>query len=69
MRECSPLLLDLKPEDPGILVTQSIHKQQAGFSQTSQIHKKDSNLRGQKRYVDHKRFNNAYMLYASTRCV
>ena len=66
MRECSPLLLDLKPEDPGILVTQSIHKQQAGFSQTSQIHKKDSNLRGQKRYVDHKRFNNAYMLYAST---
>ena len=66
MRDCSPLLLDLKPEDPGILVTQSIHKQQAGFSQTSQIHKKDSHLRGQKRYVDHKRFNNAYMLYAST---
>ena len=66
MRECSPLLLELKPDDPGILVTQSIHKQQAGFSQTSQIHKKDSHLRGQKRYVDHKRFNNAYMLYAST---
>lgn len=66
MRDCSPLLLYLKPEDPGILVTQSIHKQQAGFSQTSQIHKKDSHLRGQKRYVDHKRFNNAYMLYAST---
>ena len=66
MRDCSPLLLDLKPDDPGILVTQSIHKQQAGFSQTSQIHKKDSHLKGQKRYVDHKRFNNAYMLYAST---
>lgn len=66
MRDCSPLLLDLNPEDPGILVTQSIHKQQAGFSQTSQIHKKDSHIRGQKRYVDHKRFNNAYMLYAST---
>ena len=66
MRDCSPLLLDLKPEDPGILVTQSIHKQQAGFSQASQIHKKDSHLKGQKRYVDHKRFNNAYMLYAST---
>ena len=66
MRDCSPLLLDLTHEDPGILVTQSIHKQQAGFSQTSQIHKKDSHLRGQKRYVDHKRFNNAYMLYAST---
>ncbi|MEG1583382.1 MAG: ornithine decarboxylase [Cetobacterium sp.] len=66
MRDCSPLLLDLKETDPGILVTQSIHKQQAGFSQTSQIHKKDGHLKGQKRYIDHKRFNNSYMLYAST---
>ncbi len=31
--------------DPGILVTQSVHKQQAGFSQTSQIHKKDSHIK------------------------
>lgn len=66
MRDCSPLLIDLKPTDPGILVTQSVHKQQAGFSQTSQIHKKDAHIKGQKRYIDHKRFNNAYMLYAST---
>lgn len=66
MRDCSPLLIDLKEDDPGILVTQSVHKQQAGFSQTSQIHKKDSHLKGQDRYIDHKRFNNAYMLYAST---
>ncbi|WP_297486993.1 ornithine decarboxylase [uncultured Cetobacterium sp.] len=66
MKDCSPLLLELTEKDPGILVTQSIHKQQAGFSQTSQIHKKDSHLKGQKRYIDHKRFNNAYMLYAST---
>nr|WP_307775291.1 ornithine decarboxylase [uncultured Cetobacterium sp.] len=66
MRDCSPLLLDLKETDPGILVTQSVHKQQAGFSQTSQIHKKDGHLKGQKRYIDHKRFNNSYMLYAST---
>ncbi|WP_329604030.1 ornithine decarboxylase [Clostridium hydrogenum] len=66
MMQCSPLLLDLNEEDPGIFVTQSIHKQQAGFSQTSQIHKKDKHIRGQKRYVDHKRFNNAYMLHAST---
>lgn len=66
MRDCSPLLLDLKETDPGIFVTQSIHKQQAGFSQTSQIHKKDGHLKGQKRYIDHKRFNNSYMLYAST---
>lgn len=40
MEACSPLLLDLQPADPGIFVTQSVHKQQAGFSQTSQIHKK-----------------------------
>lgn len=66
MKDCSPLLLDLNENDPGILVTQSVHKQQAGFSQTSQIHKKDSHIRGQKRYVDHKRFNNSYMMHAST---
>lgn len=66
MRDCSPLLLNLGPEDPGILVTQSVHKQQAGFSQTSQIHKKDSHIAGQDRYVNHKHFNNAYMLYSST---
>jgi ornithine decarboxylase len=66
MRDCSPLLLDLNENDPGILVTQSIHKQQAGFSQTSQIHKKDSHIKGQKRYVDHKRFNNSFMMHAST---
>lgn len=66
MRDCSPLLLDLNENDPGIFVTQSVHKQQAGFSQASQIHKKDSHIKGQKRYVDHKRFNNSYMLHAST---
>lgn len=66
MRDCSPLLLDLNENDPGILVSQSIHKQQAGFSQASQIHKKDKHIKGQKRYVDHKRFNNSYMMFAST---
>ena len=66
MKDCSPLLLDLGPEDPGIFVSQSVHKQQAGFSQTSQIHKKDSHITGQDRYVNHKHFNNAYMLYSST---
>jgi len=66
MRDCSPLLLDLNENDPGIFVTQSVHKQQAGFSQASQIHKKDKHIKGQKRYVDHKRFNNSYMMYAST---
>jgi ornithine decarboxylase len=66
MKDCSPLLLELHENDPGIFVTQSVHKQQAGFSQASQIHKKDSHIKGQKRYVDHKRFNNSYMMYAST---
>ncbi|MDY6084245.1 MAG: ornithine decarboxylase [Dialister sp.] len=66
MKNCSPLLLDLGPDDPGIFVTQSVHKQMAGFSQASQIHKKDSHIKGQDRYVPHKRLNNAFMLHAST---
>ncbi|MDK1142523.1 ornithine decarboxylase [Cronobacter sakazakii] len=66
MAACSPLLLDLNENDPGILVTQSVHKQQAGFSQTSQIHKKDNHIRGQARFCPHKRLNNAFMLHAST---
>ena len=66
MKDCSPLLLELNENGPGILVSQSVHKQQAGFSQTSQIHKKDKHIKGQDRYVNHKRFNNAFMLHAST---
>ncbi|MFV7522298.1 ornithine decarboxylase [Enterobacter quasiroggenkampii] len=66
MAERSPLLLELNENDPGIFVTQSVHKQQAGFSQTSQIHKKDNHIRGQARFCPHKRLNNAFMLHAST---
>ena len=66
MEACSPLLLELTASDPGIFVTQSVHKQQAGFSQTSQIHKKDNHIRGQRRFCSHKRLNNAFMLHAST---
>ncbi len=66
MADSSPLLLDLNEKDPGIFVTQSVHKQQAGFSQTSQIHKKDNHIRGQARFCPHKRLNNAFMLHAST---
>ncbi|HDR2337813.1 ornithine decarboxylase [Enterobacter roggenkampii] len=66
MAETSPLLLELNENDPGIFVTQSVHKQQAGFSQTSQIHKKDNHIRGQERFCPHKRLNNAFMLHAST---
>lgn len=66
MKDCSPLLLELGPEDPGIFVTQSVHKQQAGFSQASQIHKKDRHIKGQARYCNHARLNNAFMAQAST---
>ncbi|MFJ5161252.1 ornithine decarboxylase [Pantoea sp. NPDC088449] len=66
MAGCSPLTLELDANDPGIFVTQSVHKQLAGFSQTSQIHKKDNHIRGQKRFCPHKRLNNAFMLHAST---
>ncbi len=66
LKECSPLQLELDEHDPGIFVTQSVHKQQAGFSQTSQIHKKDDHIKGQKRHCNHKHLNNAFMLHAST---
>lgn len=66
MEAFSPLLLELNAEDPGIFVTQSVHKQLAGFSQTSQIHKKDNHIRDQKRCCNHKRLNNAFMMHAST---
>lgn len=66
MNHLSPLELNYGPDDPGILVTQSLHKQQAGFAQTSQILKKDKHLKGQERYVDHKHFNNAYLKFVTS---
>ncbi len=66
LKDSSPLLLDLQPGDLGIFVVQSVHKQQAGFSQTSQIHKKDSHIHEQDRYVNHKTINNAFMEQATT---
>ncbi|MBD7977180.1 ornithine decarboxylase [Serpens gallinarum] len=66
MKDCSPMLLELNENDPGIFVTQSVHKQQAGFSQASQIHKKDRHIKGQPRYCNHARVNNAFMAQAST---
>ena len=66
LRGGSPLRLSLSEDDPGIFVTQSVHKQQAGFSQVSQIHKKDAHCKGSARYVPHARVNDAFMLHAST---
>ncbi len=57
---------DLTADDPGIIATQSTHKQLASFSQASQIHVKDSHIKGQRRRVEHRRFNEFFMLHAST---
>lgn len=63
----SPMRLqNLGPEMPGLFSTQSVHKQLAGFSQASQIHKRDSHVQGQKRYIEHKRFNESFLINAST---
>jgi ornithine decarboxylase len=56
----------LDPKMPGLFSTQSVHKQLAGFSQASQIHKRDEHLKGQKRFVEHKRFNESFLMHAST---
>lgn len=68
-----PLLCDsavltfpLTKDDPGILVTQSVHKQLAGFSMTSQLHKKDSHLRGMARYLEDDVLQAAYLMHIST---
>ena len=63
----SPMRLPpLGPEMAGLFSTQSVHKQGAGFSQASQIHKRDEHIRGQRRYVEHKRFNELFLMHAST---
>jgi ornithine decarboxylase len=56
----------LDADSPGIIATQSTHKQLAGFSQASQIHVRDRHLKGQRRRVEHKRFNETFLVHAST---
>jgi ornithine decarboxylase len=63
----SPMRLEkLEPQMAGLFSTQSVHKQGAGFSQASQIHKRDEHIRGQRRFVEHKRFNESFLMNAST---
>src|SRR3954463_13026846 len=63
----SPMRLQqLGADMPGLFSTQSVHKQGAGFSQASQIHKRDEHIRDQKRYLEHKRFNESFLMNAST---
>jgi len=56
----------LGPNDPGVFATQSTHKQLASFSQASQIHVRHEHIRGQPRRVEHRRFNETYLIHAST---
>jgi len=63
----SPMRIEkLGPEMPGLFSTQSVHKQGAGFSQASQIHKRDEHIRDQRRFIEHKRFNESFLMNAST---
>jgi ornithine decarboxylase len=59
-------LEQLGPSHPGIIATQSTHKQLASFSQASQIHVRDSHIRGQRRRVEHRRLNESFLTHAST---
>ena len=59
-------LRDLSEASPGIVATQSAHKQLASFSQASQIHMRDRHIKGQRRRVEHRRFNEGFMQFAST---
>ena len=56
----------LDGDQPGIIATQSTHKQLASFSQASQIHVKDKHIKGQDRRVEHRRFNESFLVHAST---
>lgn len=63
----SPMRLDdLSADMPGLFSTQSVHKQGAGFSQASQIHKRDDHIRDQSRFIEHKRFNESLLMNVST---
>ena len=57
---------DLGGDQPGIIATQSTHKQLASFSQASQIHVKDAHIRGQERRVEARRFNESFLMHSST---
>lgn len=66
LQDSAVLTFPLTKDDPGILVTQSVHKQLAGFSMTSQLHKKDSHLRGMTRYLEDDVLQAAFLMHIST---
>ncbi|XPE35422.1 hypothetical protein ACNKHN_03380 [Shigella flexneri] len=59
-------MLELNENDPGILVTRSVHKQRAGFSQTSQIHKRQPYQRATALCTARRRIDNAFIIASST---
>ena len=59
-------LKGLDGDQPGIFATQSTHKQLASFSQASQIHVRDAHIKGQGRRVEARRFNESFLVHAST---
>jgi ornithine decarboxylase len=59
-------LKELGPDAPGIIATQSTHKQLASFSQASQIHVKDRHIKGQSRRIEHRRVIETFLVHAST---
>lgn len=66
MRDHFAMGLELTDKDPGVIATQSTHKQLAGFSQASQIHVRDAHIRDQPRRINHRRFNEMFMMQSST---
>lgn len=62
----SPLRMRLDATSPGIVVTQSVHKQMAGFSQTSQIHVRDAHLDARTRRTSEAAFAAALMIHGTT---
>lgn len=66
LRQCSPLTLPLTEKSPGLLVTQSVHKQLAGFSQTSQILKKDSHIKDKSYYLPDDALDSVFLMNSST---
>lgn len=66
LQKSAVLAFPLDEKAPGTLVTQSVHKQLAGFSMTSQIHKKDSHIREQARYVPDDVFQDTFLMHIST---
>ncbi|WP_335904886.1 Orn/Lys/Arg decarboxylase N-terminal domain-containing protein [Acidisphaera sp. L21] len=56
----------LRGDQPGIMATQSTHKQLASFSQASQIHVRDGHIKGQDRRVHARQFNESFLVHSST---